>query len=186
VIMLVFLAVSVAVGYLRGGRLANYLEDPLRGVFLPIAAFGLEMLLNPIRRVLPWPSEQWLWIAVSAEYLLIFIFVFLNRRRRSFWVVAIASVLNFAVIALNGFRMPISPVVHDYAIFENIVERVSAGKMVEYVLVGYDAPLWWLGDTIPVLWVVPGLASVGDIGIALGMFLLMQEIMCPRRAEQSA
>ena len=53
--------------------------------------------------------------------------------------------------------------------------------MVEYTLVGWDGPLWWLGDTIPVLWVVPGLASVGDLGLAAGVFVLMQEIMCPKK-----
>lgn len=179
-IMLVCLALSIIIGYARGGRLSNYLNDPLRGVWLPIAAYALELSFNWLEQILPWPPSTWLGVAVCAEYAMIFAFVWLNRRRRSFWVIAISSLCNFAVIAANGFRMPISPVVYDYPVFENIVARVSAGEMVEYVLVGWDAPLWWLGDTIPVLWITPGLASVGDIGIALGIFLLIQQIMCPR------
>ncbi len=180
-ILLVFLVLSVAVGYLRRGRLSNYLQNPLRGVFLPIFAFALEAALGLISKWLPWPSDRWLWAAVSIEYALIFAFVVLNIKRASFWVIAVSSALNFAAIAANGFRMPISPIVHNYSVFEGIVERVSAGKMVEYVLVGWDAPLWFLGDTIPVLWVAPGLASIGDLGIAVGMFLLVQGIMCPKK-----
>ena len=185
-ILLAFLVLSVLIGYLRRGRLSNYLKNPLRGVFLPILAFALEAALGLLAKWLPWPSERWLWAAVSAEYALIFAFVLLNIRRASFRVIAVSSALNFAVIAANGFRMPISPIVHNYAIFENVVERVSLGKMVEYVLVGWDAPLWFLGDTIPILWVAPGLASVGDLGIAIGVFWLVQGIMCPKKEKLAA
>ena len=179
-ILIFFLVVSIVIGYLRKGRLSNYLEAPLRGLFLPIIAFGLEAAFGFLRKWLPWPTHIWLGVAVSIEYAMVFSFVFLNRKRKGFWVIMVASLLNFIVIVANDFRMPITPVVYDYTQFANIVERVSAGGMVEYVLVGWDAPLWWLGDTIPVLWIFPGLASVGDLGLALGMFILIQEIMCPK------
>lgn len=184
-ILLFCLVVSIVIGYLRKGRLSNYLEDPLRGLFFPIIAFGLEVAFGFLRGWLPWPTHIWLGIAVTVEYTMIFSFIFLNRKRKAFWVILVSSVLNFVVIAANGFRMPISPVVYNYTQFANIVERVSAGKMVEYVLVGWDAPLWWLGDTIPVLWIFPGLASVGDLGLALGVFILIQEIMCPKQIRKA-
>ena len=178
--MLVALVASVLIGYARRGRLRHYLERPLRGIWLPIAAYALEFSFGALERILPWPPSAWLGVAVCVEYALLFVFLWRNRERKAFWVLAVSSLLNFAVIAANGFRMPISPVVYNYPIFENIVSRVSAGEMVEYTLVGWDGPLWWLGDTIPVLWVIPGLASVGDIGLAVGMFILIQEIMCPK------
>ena len=178
--MLVALVASVFVGYARRGRLRHYLKRPLRGIWLPIVAYALEFSFDALERILPWPPSVWLGVAVCVEYALLFVFLWRNRECKAFWVLAVSSLLNFAVIAANGFRMPISPVVYNYPIFENIVSRVSAGEMVEYTLVGWDGPLWWLGDTIPVLWVVPGLASVGDIGLAVGMFILIQEIMCPK------
>ena len=180
-LMLVCLALSVLVGYARRGRLRHYLDHPLRGLWLPIAAYALELSFDALESLLPWPPSAWLGVAVCVEYALLFVFVWLNRGRKAFWVIAVSSLLNFAVIAANGFRMPISPVVYDHTIFANIVERVGAGEMVEYVLVGWDAPLWWLGDTIPVPWVVPGLASVGDLGLAVGVFILIQEVMCPKK-----
>lgn len=180
-LMLAFLILSVLVGYARRGRLRHYLEHPLRGLWLPIAAYALEFSFGALENILPWPPSSWLGVAVCLEYVMLFAFVWLNRERKAFWVIAVASLLNFVVIAANGFRMPISPVVYEFPIFEDIVRRVGAGEMVEYTLVGWDGPLWWLGDTIPVLWVVPGLASVGDLGLAAGVFVLMQEIMCPKK-----
>lgn len=180
-IMLVCLALSLIIGYVRGGRLSHYLHAPLRGVLLPIVAYALEFSFDWLETWLPWPPSVWLGPAVCVEYALILAFVWLNRSRDAFWLIALSSLCNFAAIAANGFRMPISPIVYEHPLFEGIVERVGAGEMVEYVLVGWDAPLWWLGDTIPVLWGIPGLASLGDLGIAVGMFQLIQEIMCPKR-----
>ena len=182
-LMLACLALSVLIGYARGGRLKHYLENPLRGLWLPIAAYALEFSFGTLENMLPWPPSTWLGVAVCMEYAMLFAFIWLNRARKAFWVIAISSLLNFIVIAANGFRMPISPVVYGYPIFENIVARVGAGEMVEYTLVGWDGPLWWLGDTIPVPWVTPGLASVGDIGLAVGVFILIQEAMCPKKRQ---
>ena len=179
-LMLAALLFSVLVGYARRGRLSRYLEAPLRGLWLPIVAYALEFSFGALEAILPWPPASWLGIAVCAEYAMLFVFVWLNRARKAFWVIAVSSLLNFAVIAANGFRMPISPVVYDYPQFAGIVERVGGGELVEYTLVGWDGPLWWLGDTIAVLWITPGLASVGDIGLAVGIFILIQEIMCPK------
>lgn len=182
-ILVYLLILSVLVGYLRKGRLRHYAQTPLRGLLFPIFAFLLEAVFGLLDKLLPWPPEKWLWAAVSLEYAMLFVFIWLNRRRRSFVVLAAAAALNFAVIAANGFRMPVTPVVYDYPQFARFVERVSSGELLEYVLVGWDAPLWWLGDTIPVPWIMPGLASVGDVGLGLGVFLLLQEIMCPRDAK---
>ena len=41
-ILLYMIALSVLVGYIRGGRLKHYLDKPLSGVFLPVVAFALE------------------------------------------------------------------------------------------------------------------------------------------------
>ena len=41
-ILVYVIALAVAAGYLRGGRLKHYLDEPLRGVFLPVAAFAIE------------------------------------------------------------------------------------------------------------------------------------------------
>ena len=173
-ILVYMIALSVLIGYARGGRLKRYLDEPLRGVFLPIAAFVLEAALAFVGKALLAP-------VVILEYALLFAFVFVNRKMKPVWLIAVGVLLNALVIFANGFRMPVTPVVYDPA-FERFISRVQSGDLIEYVLVGWDAPLWFLGDTIPIYRVVPGIASAGDFVLAGGMFWLIQHFMMnPRK-----
>lgn len=54
-ILVYLLALAVAVGYLRGGRLKGYLQKPLRGVVWPVAGFLIESSFAwlPARRSRP-------------------------------------------------------------------------------------------------------------------------------------
>ena len=47
-----------------------------------------------------------------------------------------------------------------------------------------DAPLLFLGDVIRLPY-LPGLASVGDLVLAVGVFLLILEIMGARRRKEN-
>ena len=176
-ILVYMIVLAVAVGYLRGGRLKHYLEEPLSGVFLPVAAFAIEAAL-------PVFGKEYLGLAVTVEYALIFLFIFVNRRLKPIWLIGAGVVLNALVIFANGFRMPVTPVVYHPA-FERFVERVQSGELFEYVLVGWDGPLWFLGDTIPITRVVPGIASVGDFVLAAGMYWLIQRFMKPAEKQES-
>lgn len=171
-ILVYLIALSVLVGYIRGGRLKHYLDRPLSCVFLPVAAFALEAAI-------PLAGAKLLAPVVILEYALLFAFVFVNRKVPAIWLVAAGVALNALVIFANGFRMPVTPVAFDPA-FERFVETVRSGELIEYVLVGWDAPLWFLGDTIPINRVVPGIASIGDFVLAAGMFWLIQSFMVPR------
>ncbi len=168
-ILVYMMAVSVVIGYARGGRLKHYLENPLNGIVFPIAAFAIEAAL-------PLLGVKFLAPAVIAEYALLFLFVLLNRKLRPAWLMAAGVVMNAMVIFANGFRMPVTPVVQDPA-FARFVEMVRSGDLIEYVLVDWNAPLWFLGDTIPITRVVPGIASIGDLVLAAGLFWLIQLFM---------
>jgi hypothetical protein len=170
-ILVYMIALSVVIGYVRGGRLKYYLDNPLKGVFLPVGAFALEAALSFVDKKLLAPL-------VTLEYALLFSFVLVNLKLKPVWLIASGVALNAAVIFANGFRMPVTPVVGD-PVFERFASRVQSGELIEYVLVGWDAPLWFLGDTIPITRVVPGIASVGDIVLAGGMFWLIQLFMKP-------
>ena len=103
---------------------------------------------------------------------------------RRVWPLPVGVVMNALVIFANGFRMPVTPVVQD-PVFSRFVQMVQSGDLIEYVLVGWDAPLWFLGDTIPITRVVPGIASVGDLALAVGLFWLIQLFMKPPKKTNS-
>ena len=89
-------------------------------------------------------------------------------------LLGVATVTNFAVIAANGFRMPVTPLIYEYPELYSFEERIQAGELPEYVLVDWDAPLWFLGDTLPLF---GGLASVGDLLMAAGVILIISGCM---------
>lgn len=176
-ILIWVLAAAVLVGYICGGRLGNYLHAPLRGVFLPVAAFMLEAAI-PLWQRFFGDAANWLPAEVLAQYALLFLFCFLNRRHRlASGLIAMASGCNLTAMAANGFRMPVSPVIYENALFAKFIADVQSGRLCEYVLVEYSAPLWFLGDTIPVTILSPGVASVGDFLLAAGVFVLVQQLM---------
>ena len=182
--LLLVVIAALAVGYLRGGRLKRYLGRPLRWVLLPAAGFAIEAALPLIGRLIPVPAENWLFMAVIPEYLAIFVFAALNFERRGMKLILLGSLLNFAVIVANGFKMPLSPVALEMPEAQKTLEMIRAGEILDYVIVGWDAPLLFLGDVIRLPY-LPGLASVGDLVLAAGVFLLILEIMGSRRRKEN-
>lgn len=176
------LIAAVVIGYLLGGRLSNYLHEPLKSVILPSMAFLVEASFGLLAAQTVYAPEDWLCWAVSFEYGLLALFVLRNWRRRGIKTLGAATLTNFVVIAANGFRMPVTPVIRRYPELSVFAERIAAGQLPEYVLVSWDAPLWFLGDTIPMF---GGLASVGDILLAAGMLLLVIGLMRQKPAISS-
>lgn len=176
-ILVYVLALALAVGYLRGGRLSRYLQKPLKGIVLPVIGFIIESSFAWLPRVIAAPPPYWLWMAVVVEYLCLFTFLFLNRGERVLWLVALGTLTNLAAMAAHQMRMPVSPAIYGFPSLSRFVERVQSGELIEYVLVGWDAPLWWLGDCIPIPWGVPGVASAGDFLMGAGLFWWMQRMM---------
>lgn len=170
------LLVAILIGYLLGGSLRNYSEHPLRFVLLPCAAFMVEASFGMLSGLLKYPPSVWLKYVVCLEYLLLALFIWFNLKRRGMLLMWLSTLLNFIVIASNGFRMPVSPLVYHNPSLATLVERIQSGELMEYVLVGWDGPLWFLGDTIPMF---NGLASIGDLLMAAALLVIILDIMLP-------
>ena len=97
-----------------------------------------------------------------------------------------ATLVNFIVIAANGYRMPVTPIIYEYPELYHFVERIQTGALPEYVLVDWNGPFWFLGDTLPL---GTGLASIGDLLMALGVLIIIVDMMRsqpPRRKRRRA
>ena len=178
-ILAYFVVLSVAVSYFSGGRLRFIPEHDMRGFFLPIVAFAIEAVAPLLAAWLPFPPASWHWFSVTVEYALLLFFCFLNRSQKPFLPIFTGVVLNLAVIAANGFRMPVTPIVYEMPSLAHYVARIQSGELFEYVLTGYDAPLWFLGDTIALPFLGIGLASAGDFLLAGGVGWLIFKLMRP-------
>lgn len=168
------LIAAILIAYLRGGRLRNYGKHPLRAIYLPCLAFMIEACFGFLYEFVSLSPDRWLGWAVCLEYALLAAFLGLNWRRRGMKLLSLATLSNFAAIAANGFRMPVTPIVQDVPGLARLVARIQSGELMEYALVDWDAPLWFLGDTIPLF---GGLASLGDLLMAAGMLALIVHLL---------
>lgn len=165
----VFVALSIPVGYLLGGKLKNIKNYTTRALGLPIAAFLLEAAAPFLRKLISAPVSQWHWMIVVAEYLLLFLFCFFNRGVKAVWVIFLACLLNFFVIALFGFQMPVAPYAREIPQMAAVIARIESGEYFRYTMAAASDPFWWLGDVILVpIRFIGGLASIGDVLLGLG------------------
>lgn len=101
-LLLVFIALSLAVGYIRGGRLRNISEARFNYGTLILVAFvvKLALVISGFRFEATSPR-----LAVAAHiftYLLVAAFLILNWQIRGMRIVAAGLMLNFFTIMANG------------------------------------------------------------------------------------
>lgn len=177
-LLVYFVIAAIPIGYLAGGSLSNIKYARLRLLLLPCAAFLLEASFGLIGRLVAAPPSEWLGKAVCLEYLLLTVFIWINYRMRGMDMLGAATLVNFIVIAANGYRMPVTPIIYENPNLYHFVERIQTGKLPEYVLVDWNGPLWFLGDTLPL---GNGLASIGDLLMALGVMIIIIDMMLAKR-----
>lgn len=171
-ILLIFAALGLLLGFATGGSVRRLSRYTLTGILLPIVALiiksGASALLTPQTGA----------VAVClVQYALLFGFILLNARR-SIWplFVFVGSLLNMLVIVLNGGCMPVSA-----TLLSGAGERVSQlvqGRIYAYCLMNGTSKLPFLGDIIRVgpAGVPLGFASAGDILLGVGVAILAYQM----------
>ena len=164
--------IGIIIGYLYKGRLKNLLKHPLKYIWLAIIGFLIQILIFsdiPAFQL----GKTSLAIFYLISYIFIFTFIILNRKIPGMIIIGIGTILNAAVIFLNGGYMPVS--------IESF-EKTSIGKNEAMLLhegdttnnsqaINKDTILPWLGDIfyIPAWLPFSNVFSIGDILIAFGV-----------------
>ncbi|MFR8003600.1 MAG: DUF5317 domain-containing protein [Hydrogeniiclostridium sp.] len=151
-------------GWMRGGKLRNFLSFPFHFLWLPCGAFLLQASVLPFSRWIPEEPDRWLWLPLVLSYSMLAIFFIGNYRIPSLWVMALGLFLNGLVIALNGWRMPVP---------EEMVSVMTEMQKLRYTPLGNGTRLPFLGDVlfIPVP-LLRGYASLGDLFLGGGIIWL--------------
>ena len=167
--LILAVAAAVVLGWCAGGRLSRFEGAGLR--LLPLPVLGLLLQRLYLR---PW--------TLLLSYGLIFVFVFCNRRlKKTALFLGLGSLCNLAVIAANGWRMPVA----SWAV--EVLSPQGARDLLDlaipmYAAAGPDTRLLFLGDIfycpVPLL---GGFASVGDFLLMLGVFFCLLAVMAPAR-----
>ncbi|HID87671.1 MAG TPA: hypothetical protein EYP55_09900 [Anaerolineae bacterium] len=158
-------------------------DVPFRWGWVAILALALQLFLV----YLPTESQGGLldprsWL-LTLSYLLLFLVVWGNRRLSGMVIVGLGLLMNFVVIMANGGFMPITPEVLRRAGHADLAPRLESGALVsgtkDIVLTREETRLWILSDifVIPSPLPLASAFSPGDLFIALGIFVLLQEAM---------
>lgn len=177
-LQLILLILSVAIGYIFGGRLKGILKMDIKWLWLPVIAYAMDAALEPVARKAAF-FWDYAWIFVLLQYLLLFAFVARNIKSPPFWPLCAGTAANFLVISLNGFKMPVAAAIFDVnsAAAAETARRLADGEILRYTLANADTKLAFLGDIIKIPG-VGGFASIGDLLLAGGLAWLIIAGMC--------
>lgn len=170
---------SLLVGKLRGGSFSNMKDASLEKWYFIVSAFAVEFAAVYIAsRGNTFISENMLLIH-GISYLLLFIGLYFNRRIFAFKVIFLGILLNFIVIMANGGQMPVSG---ETMVSIGLVDNMNAikdGRIVTHTLINNETAFSFLGDIFALgkPYPRPKIFSAGDVFMAAGVFLYIQEIM---------
>lgn len=160
------LIAAIIIGYILKGSLKNIDTNAIKGIYTVFAGMFIEVIINISIRNGLMSRGLLTYLLDLIMYMLLFIFIFLNKKNKWIVVMGIGFLLNALPIFFNGGAMPVSSSVIDMVGLSQDV--VSQGL---YVLVDVNTRLTFLGDVIPIKYPRTFAASIGDIVAAIGLML---------------
>jgi hypothetical protein len=174
------IALSLIVALVRGGSLRRLGELDFRNTWMIFApAVMMALLYTKYIPGLEFVGRLAL-VVHSAAYAVVLAVIIVNRHLPGMAIVGIGAALNFAVMAANGGKMPVS---YD-AVKRVHMEREFSANMARHSLLDKDTRLGLLADIIPRPWPPfpeRDVASFGDIFLSVGLFILVQHGACSRK-----
>lgn len=160
------LGLSFLFAWIRGGRPADGLR--LRRFWLAPVALGMQLL------ALILPAAHHPPLMLSSYGVLLYT-LFLNLDRQGVRLLFVGLVLNVLAMGLNGGRMPVHlPAAQRLG---GDLTALVSGTDYKRMAMGPHTRFNFLGDVIYVPLPIPRVMSIGDLLIAAGAFLLIQDFM---------
>ena len=180
--MILYAALMIALlaVVLRGGSIRPLVHLPLRWGWLALILFAAQAYLI----FWPEPKAQGLLspraMILVLSYLILIFVAWSNRSLPGMNLILLGIVLNCVVIVANGGFMPVAPQTLIRGGHTHLVAALEPGARVarskDVLLWPEQTRLWFLSDifVIPERYPLAGSFSLGDIFLALGVFILLQ------------
>lgn len=157
---------AVIVGYIFKGKLKNIDIDSIKSIYLVIIGFLIKFLLVMSIQNGLFERSIFTYFVYSLQYILLIIFVIINRKNKYILIMGFGFLLNAIPIFINGGAMPVSVMA---ARSVGIYKEVWTEGL--YRVLGEGTRLNFLGDIIPYKLVRAYVISIGDIVLGIGLFL---------------
>lgn len=171
------LALGILIGLIRGGKISNMMQVKIRYPWLVFLSILTEYGLIVLMRVSTVITQPIVFASVCAQYLLLLLFLWMNRYIPYTWLVGTGSLLNFLVIMLNRGAMPLSKAALAMDVNSKNLGYLADGRMLTYHIVNENTLLAFLGDIIYLPAPFKAFLSIGDIILFAGILLLLQSII---------
>ena len=178
--LVLIMILSLTIGLWRGGRLSELAElISLKKWELILTAFLIQCVLATL-------GEKGLTFLIWAgpplhilSYVLLLIVIWYNRPIKGFLLIGVGIFLNFVVILANGGHMPVWVEGAIQAKLKGILPLLQSKTYVLHSALTEQTRLKFLSDIIvlPPPYPRPKVLSPGDIIMAAGLFILIQQWM---------
>jgi hypothetical protein len=180
------LIVAIFVGTIRGGRPALRGPLPCRWPALPLVCLAAQTLAMRLGNARSDGFDLPAGILLLANLALLFM-VWTNRRVPGMLLLGLGLLLNLVVMLANGGYMPIAPETLGRIGAHDLAAAPVGTRMLGYkdlVLPREQTQLGVLSDILVLPWpFAPNAFSVGDVLIAVGLFVLVQRVLLVPGAE---
>ena len=173
---------SLAVALIRKGKLGRLADLPLKRIELIILGFLIQFSLVFLgQRDLPLLVKWGAYLHILS-YLLLLVSMWYNRHIGEMKIIGLGILINFIVILANGGQMPVSVDALVKAHLEDFLPLLGSKTYVIHTILEENTQLKFLADVIPLPppYPRPRVLSIGDIIMAVGLFMLIQRGMVRR------
>ncbi|MEW6723755.1 MAG: DUF5317 domain-containing protein [Bacillota bacterium] len=179
------LMLSFLVAVVRGGSFGRMARHPFPRAEWLVVGLIVQMLPAFAPRLGLPGLVAWGPYLHLLSYLPLAYFLMGNRRKPGIMTIALGMMLNLLPITANGGKMPVSAAALQAAGLPDWVEALAAGHAT-HTLINETTGLAFLGDVLylPRQYPLAAAISIGDIVLAIGIFVLIQHLMLREPAAQ--
>ncbi|MBE0477875.1 DUF5317 domain-containing protein [Candidatus Aerophobetes bacterium] len=173
------LVISIIIAFLRGGKLGNLAKIEFNKIVLIIIPFIIQyILVKGGERGVNF-FEGWGIYMHILSYLILLTGIWYNRHIKEIGIFGVGIVLNFLVILLNKGQMPVCLEALEKVKMQDMLPLLESKSYVIHTIMDAKTKLKFLADIIPLPppYPNPRVLSIGDVIMAVGVFLLIQNYM---------
>ena len=177
------LGLSLLIGKLRGGRIRNLDKLHIKGWYMFIIGFIIEIASILIVATTDGKLAKFIIENFFIIHILICIIVIVglifNIKEKGMWLALIGTILNFIPILVNDGKMPVSVESLNSSYLYSQLDLLESDRILTHILANKHTKCYYLSDIIPIPkpYPFPKIISIGDILIGISLFLLIQNYM---------
>lgn len=173
------LIISLVIAFLRGGKLGNLAKINFNNIALIIIPFIIQyVLVVGGERGVDFFARWGAYLHIIS-YSILLTGIWYNRHIEGIGIFGAGIMLNFLVILANKGQMPVSLLALERVGMQDMLPLLERQSYVIHSIMSPESKLKFLADVIPLPppYPKPRVLSIGDLIMAVGAFLFVQNYM---------